>query len=171
MQYVSKQYAMQTCNMSAYSMSTCSMSMQTCNMSACSMSTCSMSMQTCNMPACNNYVNTNMRYAGMQYVHKQYAMQTCNMSECSMSMQTCNMPALQCVMQWLNMQLCRHARCQCTALTPCIHIGRGISIYLGGGASQTPFIHDNCFDWIKKNCIQTSSNLTWLASYSNNINE
>ena len=36
------------------------------------------------------------------------------------------------------------------ALT-CIHTGRGTSIY-PGRPTLTPFIHDNCFDLIKKNC-------------------
>ena len=94
-----------------------------CNMPACSMQTCSMSMQTCNMPACSMSIQT-----------------------CNMSMQPCNMPACSMStysMQWLNMCLptyavCQCARCQCTALTTCIHIGRGTSIYLERAPNATP---------------------------------
>ena len=119
--------------------------------------TCHISMQYAGM----QYVNTKMQYASQHAVCQcKYSMQYAGMAICQHAVCQCKHAICQLAcsmstysMQWLNMCLptyavCRRVRCQCTAFT---YRRRNISLS-GGEAPQPPFIHDNCFDLIKKNC-------------------
>ena len=87
-------------------------------------------------------LNANMQYTSMQYVNIQHAMTKHTFTNIMYSMPDVNVHA---------------------ALTTCIHIGGGTLIYLGGHPNLF-IIHDNCL----KELYKSSSNLTWLASYSDN---
>ena len=136
------QHAIYQCNMPA-----CGMSMQTCTLPACSLL-----MQTCKIPACNMSTSSML-------------MQTCKCVNATLIMPACSMSTYiqhavcqhTYSMQWLKTYVYQHAvcwraRCKCTDLITCIHIGEGTSIYLGG-PPQTP-LHTWQLFWFKYKPLQ-----------------